>query len=64
MSKADCLEVVPSHTPQFLGLLVDVAVDQLVHELDLVNGHDLVHEIDLVHGHDLDHHAVLNILDE
>eukprot|EP00975_Prorocentrum_lima_P071545 12938288-Prorocentrum_lima.AAC.1 len=24
----------PSHTPQFLGLLVEVAVDQLVHEVD------------------------------
>eukprot|EP00975_Prorocentrum_lima_P010006 2132309-Prorocentrum_lima.AAC.1 len=52
LSTADCLKYVPSHTPQFLGPLVDVAVDQLVHELDLV------------HERDPGHHAVLNVLDE
>eukprot|EP00975_Prorocentrum_lima_P034480 7248422-Prorocentrum_lima.AAC.1 len=34
LSKADCPEDIPSHTPQLLGLLVEVAVDQLVHEAD------------------------------
>eukprot|EP00975_Prorocentrum_lima_P023684 4982871-Prorocentrum_lima.AAC.1 len=32
---ADCLVDLPSQTPQLLGLLVDVAVDQLVHEHNL-----------------------------
>eukprot|EP00975_Prorocentrum_lima_P068912 12923214-Prorocentrum_lima.AAC.1 len=40
-SKADCLDDLPSYIPQLLGLLVDVAVDQLVHE------HGLVPELDL-----------------
>eukprot|EP00975_Prorocentrum_lima_P018624 3920088-Prorocentrum_lima.AAC.1 len=51
----------PAHMPEFLGLLVDVAVDQLVHEhnldpeLELDVGLD--HEIGLVHN-------VMNVIDE
>eukprot|EP00975_Prorocentrum_lima_P038812 8153542-Prorocentrum_lima.AAC.1 len=47
--KDDWFEDLPSRTPQFLGLLVDVAVDRLVHELDIVHGLDLVQELDPVH---------------
>eukprot|EP00975_Prorocentrum_lima_P000462 89105-Prorocentrum_lima.AAC.1 len=53
VTKAGCLAEMPSTTPQFLGLLVDVAGDQLVHELyrahelGLVHGNGPAHELDL-----------------
>eukprot|EP00975_Prorocentrum_lima_P048317 10104862-Prorocentrum_lima.AAC.1 len=45
----------PAHLPQFLGLLVDVAADQLVHEHNI----DLEPELDIGLVHD-----VMSVLDE
>eukprot|EP00975_Prorocentrum_lima_P041334 8683983-Prorocentrum_lima.AAC.1 len=53
VSKADCLVDLRSRIPQFLAPLVDVAVDQHVHE------HNLVPALD--HENDLGH--VLEVLD-
>eukprot|EP00975_Prorocentrum_lima_P019001 4002232-Prorocentrum_lima.AAC.1 len=41
VSEADSPVDLPLHIPQFLGMIVDVAVGQLVHEHNRIPEHDL-----------------------